>query len=120
MWQINRLAKDTAEVLMALNTFARIRRPSPPPACVCQSSGAALGSQAYQRCRALLGAKMSIEKDGTAVIRKARPSVSHPGGFAFFSTSTSPTDQGGGKRPERYAPDQRKKKLLGPYLGPSA
>ena len=35
----------------------------------CQSSGAALGSQAYQQCRALLGAKMSIEKDGTAVIR---------------------------------------------------
>jgi hypothetical protein len=34
----------------------------------CQSSGAALGSQAYQQCRALLGAKMSIEKDGTAVI----------------------------------------------------
>jgi hypothetical protein len=31
--QINRLA-DTAEVLMALNTFARIRRPSPPLSCV--------------------------------------------------------------------------------------
>jgi hypothetical protein len=35
----------------------------------CQSSGAALGSKAYQQCRALLGAKMSIEKDATAVIR---------------------------------------------------
>jgi hypothetical protein len=30
----------------------------------CQSSGAALGSQAYKECRALLGDKMSIEKDG--------------------------------------------------------
>jgi hypothetical protein len=29
----------------------------------CQSSGAALGSQAYKRCRALLEDKMSIEKD---------------------------------------------------------
>jgi hypothetical protein len=29
----------------------------------CQSSGAALGSQAYKECRALLGDKMSIEKD---------------------------------------------------------
>ena len=29
----------------------------------CQSSGAALGSQAYKKCRALLGEKMSIEKD---------------------------------------------------------
>jgi len=30
----------------------------------CQSSGAALGSQAYRQCRALLEDKMSIEKDG--------------------------------------------------------
>jgi hypothetical protein len=30
----------------------------------CQSSGAALGSQAYKRCRALLEDKMSIEQDG--------------------------------------------------------
>ena len=30
----------------------------------CQSSGAALGSQAYKRCRALLEDKMSVEKDG--------------------------------------------------------
>jgi hypothetical protein len=37
----------------------------------CQSSGAALGSQAYQECRALLGTKMSIKKDGTAVITAA-------------------------------------------------
>jgi hypothetical protein len=29
----------------------------------CQSSGAALGSQAYKECRALLGDKMSIEND---------------------------------------------------------
>jgi hypothetical protein len=29
----------------------------------CQSSGAALGSRAYKECRALLGDKMSIEKD---------------------------------------------------------
>jgi hypothetical protein len=29
----------------------------------CQSSGAALGSQAYKKCRALLEDKMSIEKD---------------------------------------------------------
>jgi hypothetical protein len=29
----------------------------------CQSSGAALGSQAYKECRALLENKMSIEKD---------------------------------------------------------
>jgi hypothetical protein len=29
----------------------------------CQSSGAALGSQAYKECRALLGDEMSIEKD---------------------------------------------------------
>ena len=29
----------------------------------CQSSGAALGSQAYKQCRALLEDKMSIEKD---------------------------------------------------------
>jgi hypothetical protein len=29
----------------------------------CQSSGAALGSQAYKECRALLESKMSIEKD---------------------------------------------------------
>jgi hypothetical protein len=29
----------------------------------CQSSGAALGSQAYTECRALLESKMSIEKD---------------------------------------------------------
>jgi hypothetical protein len=29
----------------------------------CQSSGAALGSQAYKKCRALLESKMSIEKD---------------------------------------------------------
>jgi hypothetical protein len=29
----------------------------------CQSSGAALGLQAYKRCRALLEDKMSIEKD---------------------------------------------------------
>ncbi len=29
----------------------------------CQSSGAALGSQAYKRCRSLLGDKMSIEND---------------------------------------------------------
>jgi hypothetical protein len=28
----------------------------------CQSSGAALGSQAYKQCRALLGTKISIEK----------------------------------------------------------
>jgi hypothetical protein len=30
----------------------------------CQSSGAALGSQAYKKCRALLEDKMSIEPDG--------------------------------------------------------
>jgi hypothetical protein len=29
----------------------------------CQSSGAALGSQAYKQCRALLEEKMNIEKD---------------------------------------------------------
>ena len=29
----------------------------------CQSSGAVLGSKAYKECRALLGDKMSIEKD---------------------------------------------------------
>ena len=29
----------------------------------CQSSGAALGSQAYKECRALLESKMSIKKD---------------------------------------------------------
>lgn len=29
----------------------------------CQSSGAALGSQAYKQCRALLEDKMNIEKD---------------------------------------------------------
>jgi hypothetical protein len=29
----------------------------------CQSSGAALGSQAYKECRALLEDKMSIEND---------------------------------------------------------
>ena len=29
----------------------------------CQSSGAALGSQAYKKCRALLDDKMSIEND---------------------------------------------------------
>ena len=29
----------------------------------CQSSGAALGSQVYKQCRALLEDKMSIEKD---------------------------------------------------------
>ena len=29
----------------------------------CQSSGAALGSQAYKECRALLECEMSIEKD---------------------------------------------------------
>jgi hypothetical protein len=29
----------------------------------CQSSGAALGSQAYKECRALLESKMSIEND---------------------------------------------------------
>jgi hypothetical protein len=29
----------------------------------CQTSGAALGSQAYKQCRALLEDKMSIEKD---------------------------------------------------------
>jgi hypothetical protein len=29
----------------------------------CQSSGAALGSQAYKKCRALLEAKMSIKND---------------------------------------------------------
>ena len=29
----------------------------------CQSSGAALGSQAYKKCRALLENKMSIEND---------------------------------------------------------
>jgi hypothetical protein len=29
----------------------------------CQSSGAALGSQAYKKCRALLEVKMSIEND---------------------------------------------------------
>jgi hypothetical protein len=29
----------------------------------CQSSGAALGSQAYKRCRSLLEDKMSIEND---------------------------------------------------------
>jgi len=29
----------------------------------CQSSGAALGSQAYQKCRALLEDKMSVEND---------------------------------------------------------
>ncbi len=29
----------------------------------CQSSGAALGSQAYEQCRALLESKMSIETD---------------------------------------------------------
>jgi hypothetical protein len=29
----------------------------------CLSSGAALGSQAYKECRALLESKMSIEKD---------------------------------------------------------
>ena len=32
----------------------------------CQSSGAALGSQAYKECRALLEDKMSIEKDVSA------------------------------------------------------
>jgi hypothetical protein len=29
----------------------------------CQSSGAALGSQAYKKCRALLEDKMSIESE---------------------------------------------------------
>jgi hypothetical protein len=29
----------------------------------CQSSGAALGSQAYKECRVLLESKMNIEKD---------------------------------------------------------
>src|SRR5215471_256326 len=49
MCQINRLAKDTAEVLMALNTFARIRRPSPPPACVPHRAARGIGHKPDHR-----------------------------------------------------------------------
>jgi hypothetical protein len=38
----------------------------------CQSSSAALGSQAYKQCRALLEDKMSIEKDVAADRGNAR------------------------------------------------
>jgi hypothetical protein len=50
-------ARDHARALSEMaNTAAR-------DSARCQSSGAALGSQAYKECRALLGDKMSIEKD---------------------------------------------------------
>ena len=50
--QIDRLAKDTAEVLMALNTFARIRRPSPPLACVPHRAARGIGHKPDHRaCR---------------------------------------------------------------------
>jgi hypothetical protein len=50
-------ASDHARVLSEMaDTAAR-------DSAKCQSSGAALGSQAYKECRALLESKMSIEKD---------------------------------------------------------
>jgi hypothetical protein len=41
---------------------------------ICQSSGAALGSQAYKKCRALLEDKMSIEND----VPRDRPQSAAP------------------------------------------
>jgi hypothetical protein len=38
----------------------------------CESSGAALGSQAYKKCRALLEDKMSIENDVPPTLGYAR------------------------------------------------
>jgi hypothetical protein len=50
-------ASDHARALSEMaNTAAR-------DSAKCQSSGAALGSQAYKKCRALLEGKMSIEND---------------------------------------------------------
>jgi hypothetical protein len=50
-------ARDHARALSELaDTAAR-------DSAKCQSSGAALGSQAYKRCRALLEDKMTIEND---------------------------------------------------------
>jgi len=43
--------------------FPKWRIQQPATAQNAQSSGAALGSQAYKKCRALLEDKMSIEKD---------------------------------------------------------
>ena len=46
------LAKDTAEVLMALNTFARIRRPPPPLARVPHRAARGIGHKPDHRaCR---------------------------------------------------------------------
>jgi len=39
----------------------------------CQSSGAALGSQAYKKCRALLEDKMNIENDVPPYSTKPHP-----------------------------------------------
>jgi hypothetical protein len=51
------MARDHARALSEMaDTAAR-------DSARCQSSGVALGSQAYKRCRALLENKMSIEKD---------------------------------------------------------
>ena len=51
------MARDHARALSEMaDTAAR-------DSAKCQSSGAALGSQAYQKCRALLEDKMSVEND---------------------------------------------------------
>jgi hypothetical protein len=44
----------------------------------CQSSGAALGSQAYKECRALLEDKMSIENDVPPDRSYASPGADRP------------------------------------------
>ena len=50
-------ARDDARALSQMaDTAAR-------DSAICQSSGAALSSQAYKKCRALLEDKMSIEND---------------------------------------------------------
>jgi hypothetical protein len=54
-WQMT--TPDHAHVLSQMaDTAAR-------DSAKCQSSGAALGSEAYKKCRALLEDKMSLEKD---------------------------------------------------------
>jgi hypothetical protein len=60
-------ARDHARALSEMADTAARRQQK------CQSSGAALGSQAYKECRALLEDKMSIENDVASDRSYARP-----------------------------------------------
>jgi hypothetical protein len=57
------IASEQATALDRARALSEMADTAARDSAKCQSSGAALGSQAYKKCRALLEDKMSIESD---------------------------------------------------------